>query len=354
MAIFGKAEMKYYNEILDLYQYPVLRDGNNWDVFLNYFFAILFIFCFLIGIFLNPFIIAYHSKQKKTFATFLFLLVSVIDQLKSLYFPLVLVPKLLSPLSENDYYYIMPVRDLSSIHWTAYSNKLMLSLNHFEMLLLVVPCVSRYLGLVRPLSSAKKRNLVFSAVLVFLFLYCFLKHVPDYFQQSFFYMRITDLVYVADIPYNTNYDYPMIYINGGLTCLFMLLGGSFIVLTIGHLKNSDTASSTASSRNIRRGIISLIAMNIFNVFVLLSAVGFNIANRLIEQSEWRHHSTSLDFIQFGEIYGTPLIQSAFNSLSFLFICSAFRAFVKKLVYQDIVGPNTGLVTHVTEQNTTAM
>ena len=320
MAIFGKAVMIFNNET------QVLREGNNWDVFLNYFFATIFIFCFLIGIFLNPFIIAYHSKQKKSFATFLFLLVSSIDQIKSLYLPLVLIPKLLSPLDEDDYYI-----NLGSIPWTGYSNRSMLSLIGFEMFLLVVPCVSRYFVLVRPLSSAKRRNIVFSAVLVFVFLYFLLFLILDYFQPMG-YMRILDSVIVVDESYLSNYGMPMLFINCGLICIFMVFGGSFIILTIRHLKNSDTASSEVSSRNIRRGIIYLIAMNIFNLFVLLTTVGYNIAMCILITET--NYSTSLDFIQFVTMYGTPLVQSAFNSVSFLFICSAFRAFVKKLVYQS--------------------
>ena len=124
MAIFGEAFVPNETELI------LLREGNDWDVFLNYFFAVFFIFCFIIGILLNPFIIAYHAQRKRTFAKFLFLLVSSMDLFKSLYFPLVLAPKLLSPLGEDDYYY---TDDMTTVFWTAYLNNFIFDIVWFEM-----------------------------------------------------------------------------------------------------------------------------------------------------------------------------------------------------------------------------
>ena len=159
MAIFGKAFLLNYTTGKDI----LLREGNNWDVFLNYFFAVFFIFCFIIGILLNPFIIAYHAQQKRTFAKFLFLLVSSMDLFKSLYFPLVLVPKLLSPIGKEDYYYNW---DLTSVPWTSHLNKVLALLSMYEIDVLVVLCIVRYNSVVNPLSSSRVRNIVLSSILI--------------------------------------------------------------------------------------------------------------------------------------------------------------------------------------------
>ena len=250
-------------------QYPnweVHREGNNWDVFLNYFFAVLFLCCLVVGIFLNPFIIIYHSRQKKTFATFLFLLVSSIDQFKSLYFPLVFIPKLLSPLDDEDYYHIY---DEKEIPWTGHSNNFFLCLVNFEMNLLVVLCVARYKSIKNPLSSSRKRNIVFSTALILSFLLLVPAPLLLYFHGSLGYMRVIDLVHSMNLTYTEEIALPLVYLNSGVIVLFLLVGGCFSILTIVHLKNSDPASSETSSKNIRRGIVSLVAMNLFNVFVLL-------------------------------------------------------------------------------------
>ena len=57
----------------------------------------------------------------------------------STYFPLVLIPKLLSSL-DDDYF----SSDLSSVSWTAHANTFFLPLFDFEMNLLVVLCFARY------------------------------------------------------------------------------------------------------------------------------------------------------------------------------------------------------------------
>jgi hypothetical protein len=157
MAIFDRAigRYHYWNESTGhrMTVDDLLREGNLWDKFLNYFFALLFICCLIIGLSLNPLIISYHSKQKRSFANTLFILISSIDQIKSLYFPIVFIPKLLSQQNDKDYYY---VQDPSSIHWTSYSNQLILVIASVETVMLVVLCVARYLTLRDPLSSTKE------------------------------------------------------------------------------------------------------------------------------------------------------------------------------------------------------
>ena len=318
-------------------QYPnweVHREGNNWDVFLNYFFAVLFLCCLVVGIFLNPFIITYHSRQKKTFATILFLLVSSIDQFKSLYFPLVFIPKLLSPLDDEDFYFIEKVK---SVHWTTHSNGFFAYLGFFEMDLLVVLCIARYMSITNPLSSAKKRVIFLSSVLVLSLTYWLVSALLVYFYNERDYMRLYDLVFPCQDPAVTM---TKIYLENGWSCFLMLCGGVFSVLTIRYLKNCDPASSTASSKNIRRGIVSLIAMNVFNVVVLICTIADSITLFYISRAGLEKASTGINFILFANCYGATLCQSAFNSLSFLLLCGSFRTFVKKMVRERSVGPQS--------------
>ena len=309
--------MKYQGKI------KIYREGNNWDVFLNYFFAVFFIFCFIIGILLNPFIIAYHAQQKRTFAKFLFLLVSSMDLFKSLYFPLVLVPKLISPLGEDDYYY---TKDSKLISWTAYSNSFFLYLLMFELDLLVVLSATRYFCITRPLSSSGKKNIIFSLVLVISLLMHLSLPVMIFFID-FLYIRVIDSIVMTD----PNYALLGLCSIFGWSCLSISAGIYFLIQTILHLKNSDTASSDTSRENIRRGIVFLIAMSLFNVLVILSNAAHNIVLIVLEKSDWNTHTTFLDFIQFENVYFIPIIQSSYNSLTFLIICSAFRDFAKKII-----------------------
>ena len=53
-------------------------------------------------------------------------------------------------------------------------------------------------------------------------------------------------------------------------------------------------------------LMSVIAMNVLNVFVLLSVLGHNIAVHVMHNDQWTKFSTGLDFIQFMNTYGTPL------------------------------------------------
>ena len=326
MAIFGKAFRPNYTTGKDI----LLREGNDWDVFLNYFFAVFFIFCFIIGILLNPFIIAYHAQQKRTFAKFLFLLVSSMDLFKSLYFPLVLVPKLLSPLGEQDYY---STNDLTTVSWTSHLNSFISAFLGFEMDAMVVLNVSRYFSITRPLSSSMKRNIVLSAVLLFFFLNKLAKFLSLFFYEDILYSRIYDCI-VSKQLFGTSYSLFRCFV----FVLSTTVGGIFIYFTVLYLKNSDTASSEISSRNVRRGIASLVAMSVFNVFLLLLSVAFYIAMHILKESDWIAHSTTFDCIQFLVFYGSPLSQSVFNVLSILVICTSFRDFVKKCFRERSIEP----------------
>ena len=266
MAIFGKSFLLNYTTGKDI----LLREGNDWDVFLNYFFAVFFIFCFIIGILLNPFIIAYHAQQKRTFAKVLFLLVSSMDLFKSLYIPLVLVPKLLSPLGKDDYLFYRT--DLRSISWTAYSNNFLRSVNLFEIDVLVVLCVVRYKTVVSPLSSSRVRNMILSTFLAFDVLRIISLDCLHFLRKPIGYYRIIDSMTTFDRQYLDAVILPVSHAIFGITCLFLLIGGTYTVLTIIYLKNFNTASSDASRKNVRTSVISLVAMNVFNIVVIITMI----------------------------------------------------------------------------------
>ena len=317
----------------------VLREGNDWDVFLNYFFAVFFIFCFIIGILLNPFIIAYHAQQKRTFAKFLFLLVSSMDLFKSLYFPLVLVPKLLSSLGEEDYYIN---DDLTTVSWTSHLNTILAPLSNFEIDVLVVLYVVRYHSVVNPLSSSRVRNMILLSLLVLNSVLKITMPFLPYFLEPMVHMRILDSMIINDPEYTYEVALPLAYVSFGSNSILLLIGGAYTILTIQYLKNSDTASSEASRINIRRGTISLVAMNLFNMVLIISNLGHGLSlliNHTNDQDGWSF-STGFDFIQFANFYFTPVIQSAFNAVSFLFICSSFRIYAMKRLYRGrIVNPS---------------
>ena len=321
MAIFGRA-VTFLNQTEYL-----LRGGNDWDSFLNYFFAILFMFTLLIGILIGPFLIAYHCQQKRTFSTTLFLLISFLDLFKSLYLPMFLIPKLLSPMEDIDYFY---TDDVSLVSWTVYMNTVVSTAVWFEMDVIVVLNVSRYFGLTRPLSSARFRNVAFSTVLILSFLkWCSLPVYHISGRTDRYYTRLYEVVSTPNIDDLVTYSHSAFYF------LFVVVGGLFLVLTIWYLKNSDSATSDVSNQNIRKGIISMTTMCLFNIFIILVSMFYTISLTLMKDSGWKMQSTGLDCIQFLFIYGVPAIQSIFNFLSFTLTCRLFRDFVKKCVHEGI-------------------
>ena len=335
MAIFGKVDQRLFLDSEEEYIH-IYREGNDWDVFLNYLFGLLFIFYFIIGVSVNPFIIWYHSRQKKSFTTILFLSVSIIDQIKSICLPLVLIPKLFSPLKDNDYYYD---QDLSSVPWSSYSNEFILVLAVIEADLLIVLCITRYMTLKDPLASDRKRNKIFSALLFVHFLCVVCHSVSKYFFKPLCHMRLFDFVVSMNREYADISVKIVLHILNAFSCLLLLVAIFFCGLTIVHLKNSNTAASNTSARNIRKGIAAILAMNFFNVFAIFSAVVFSIYIHILAKSNWESYSTTSDIIQFTNAYVVTLTQSAFNSISFLCICSSFRMCVKNIFRRPHPNPN---------------
>ena len=359
MAIFGAVSIWYPSETENgtcfpnytegiLYCKQRTRDVNDWDVFLNYFFAVLFVICFIVGVISDPLIILYHSKQKTTFAKVLFLLISVIDLIRSIYFPLVLVPKLLSPIRfsetsthedldyEGDLYFYIPE---TTVYWTYHANTIVALILDFQQEILVTLCVCRYFTIKDPLSSAKKRIFALCFLVAASFIGNAFGLFLEYYQESFGCITILDTVIpLGESGHSKDYLTLAFTIGNVLRCTALLIGGVFSGLTILHLKKSDTAACKSSEKNVRKGIIAIVAMNVFNIFVIIFAVYNSILYNGLSKELGNHEedlyeglSTWRDFLLFAGFYGITLTQSAFNTLSFLFICRSFRDFVKRLL-----------------------
>ena len=240
--------------------------------------------------------------------------------------PLVLVPKLLSPLGEDSYYIDY---NLTNISWTSYLNNLSMLLSMYEIDVVVVLCVVRYNNVVHPLSSRRVRNVILSSILIWNFLVNIFAGGLHYFYEPLVYHRIIDMLICIDPKYLSNIVYPMTYLLFSVNCILLLIGGVYTILTIKYLKNSDTASSEASRINIRKGIISLVAMSLFNILLILSNLGHSFDLFRKANNGFQSYSTMSNFIAFANYYFTPVIQSAFNAVSFLIICSSFRIFAMK-------------------------
>ena len=84
MAIFGEIWIVNSSQSRNTSNTMIMiRETNLSDIVMNYFFGVMFIMIFLIGITVNPLIIAFHLKQKKTLGTILFLTINIIDQVSS-------------------------------------------------------------------------------------------------------------------------------------------------------------------------------------------------------------------------------------------------------------------------------
>ena len=303
----------------------LLREGNDWDVFLNYFFASFFILCFVIGIVLNPLIIVYHSKQKRTWVNYLFLIISSIDQFKLLYSPLMLVPKLLSPLGDEDYFTILSPKSISKI---VYFNSMVEFFNSIQIDALVLLNASRFLSVACPFLSSRKKKTVLLTVFVFSLLRWLSSLISvNFFREIFMYNRISDSLSF------THYDGPELYIKGGWDCLFIAIGAIFVALTIHYLKNTEPASSEVSSRNIRRGIIFLAVVTSCNILAIFIGTSFCIALSRRLDKETIVYSTNWDLAHFGVVCVMPLSMSLFNSVSFFIISTSFQDFLKRSARQ---------------------
>ena len=185
----------------------------------------------------------------------------------------------------------------------------------------VILGISRYFSITRPMSQSRIRNIGFSVVLLF--------SLPKFFAGPIYTMFfVKNRVYfrIFDSIVTESFIGPLSYYFAFWMLLFIVAGGISTILTILHLMKCDTASSEVSHQNVRRGILSLIAMSLFNLLLLVLMVCYEI---YVHLTTWDTPTTASDFLLFGVAFGIPLSQSLFNSLSFLLISTPFRAFVNR-------------------------
>ena len=203
---------------------------------------------------------------------------------------------------------------------------------------------------------SKVRNFwlcVFSGVVATTLILSFLLNIfagfLDYFFEPLVYYKVIDVLISSDPKYVSNVLYPMSCFLFSANCFLFLVGGIYTILTIKYLKNFDTASSETSRINIRKGIISLVAMSLFNILLILSNLGHGFDTILQANNEIETYSTMSDFIAFSNIIFTPVIQSAFNAVSFLIICNTFRTFAMRRLCRrtENLDPSVNLTTIAT-------
>ena len=240
-----------------------------------------------------------------------------------------LLPNLLSPLKDQDYYIIY---NPTWVSWTAHLNFFLRFFLKIEMDALVMLNISRYFSIAHPLSSFRWKYLIFSVASLMALLRRILSPISvRVFQKEAFYLRITDAL---DHP---TYEGLLRYVMMAWTFSSLIIGVIFVALTIHHLKSTDTVSSDVSNRNVKRSIIFLIATSLFNIILLITGINYQVIETLKIYDD-EHKSTRWDCSTFIITWVLPLSQSVFNSVSFLFISRLFREFVRRSVREKRIVP----------------
>ena len=209
-------------------------------------------------------------------------------------------------------------------------NRYLAVLGTIETYLLIVLCIARYMTIKNPFGSARNRNIGFSASILIIFVLLIFLAISDDLLGSLTYFRVTDSVMSFDFQSIDNEEGVSWHIWVGVLCFSLLIEGVFGGLTILHLKNSDTAESSSSSKNLRKSIFVILFMNAFNALLIVFGIALSVTEHILKDNRWEKLSTTIDFIEFSNMYGLVVLQSAFNSVSFLIICSSFRVFVRSI------------------------
>jgi hypothetical protein len=241
---------------------------------------------------------------------------------RSLYSPLVLLPKLLS----RD---LPPFWELNYTGWVGHLNSCLPLITETEFLLLVTLCTVRYLGVRYPQKPLRPVIMV-TVILLIVRLLLFLTHfVGKYINRPFSKVRITQLVYTINNHYNTKVTMISTYTRDIIMGIILMYGILISVLTVRCLnthKKSTAGSKTANARN-RKSIIVIVIMNTFSGVVTFGILMHALSLIILSMNRF---STGVSFISYAAAHGLPLSQSIFNSVSFVCVSSSFRKFVKRL------------------------
>ena len=318
MGIFGEVVIPVGN--LTNFTMKHVRDTNNYDIFLNYFFAVHSILAIILGLTLAPLIIYFHLQQRRSVATILFLVINVLDLIRSIYNPLTLLPKLVS-------------RDIDPFWdhytgWVGHVNNALPVITEIEFLLLVALCTVRYWGVTRPHKSLNVIVMVTVTLVVARVMMFVGVAVGKYLHRPYVKPRMNQLVFTADEEFNLKVILKITAVKHLVFGLVLIYGIVISVLTVNYLntlRKATAGSKTSDARN-RKSIKIIVIMNIFSVVVAL--VTLIQAVNLIVNSQNRF-STMDCFITFAVVHGLPLSQSMFNYLCFVCASSSFRRFLKR-------------------------
>ena len=325
MAIFGAIKV-----VLPSLNFVIWsKEANKLDVFCNYFFAALFILVFLTGLLL-PLIVYYHSRQKRTMANILFLLISIMDTFRSLYFPVLLVPKLLAPIEDIEDYVQYDYEG-----WFGLLNSFLAFVPaQVSYALLMFLCCFRYLVMI----NAMNPNINLKPIKILSPFICLLGAViltgywiwgmVRYRSSGFAFVRITQCAFPADIEWmlgSNDYLHTCI----GSYLFMVLLSVIFSFLNVQYLRKSvGRTPCESANRDLRRSLMSILVMNLFSIFLLVLNVFWLYYQ--IKHKSYTYFPTYMDALRFTALYGFPLTQAAFNAISFTIISSSFRSFLRNL------------------------
>lgn len=103
------------------------------------------------------------------------------------------------------------------------------------------------------------------------------------------------------------------------------------MINVTRLSRAGSGSKNAEARN-RQSIITILAMNMFNVLVMLSSIAHTLLtlskSRLIDVIK-----TEYSLSEYNVNHFCPLSQAAFNAICFAVVSSSFKKFVRCTVFR---------------------
>ena len=320
MAIFGNATIMLQIPSGDPVRYE-LRPATSADTALNYFFAILFILFFLIGVLISPLTSLFSFRQSANPSNSILFLVSLLDHIKLVYFPLVLIPKLLAP--QLDLY--LKSGDMG---WVAHVNTVLLAVTSIEVFVIVLMSVVRYVS--AKYSSLPPPFLYIASYIVVLFVlvmssvHIFLFDLDKALLAKF---RITQEIITPYEEFKDNVYGPQNKCKLVVLVIFLVLGViSGVLTTLRLVKKREFPD--------RELLLCTLLMNLWNIVVMAVLVAYILVLSARSKLEVPPCTVGHDFFVFSATYGFPLTQSVINTL-----CIAqMKAFREEMLVKMKVSP----------------
>ena len=264
--------------------------------------------------------------------------------MKSVYFPVVLVPTLLSSSEPH----IPPLLTAPYTGWVGYITTVLLLLGEVEIVLLVVLCALRYAG-VRCQGDLNKSRRHITAILTLLTLAVLVRVATfltslslSWSYKPLIFQRILQIVFTQN-PEHKEIRRAFNVTRDTWTGVMMAASLLLSVLTVKYLRGTqgkNSIKSTSSATRTKRSILAITLMNYFNC--ILAFLAFT---RLIDYTvnpDRKRYSTFYNTVDFAMVHAIPLAQSVFNPISFVWASSSFKRFVVRL-YVRIFKANSGVV-----------